>query len=204
MRVVIAGGHGQIALILERLLAQRGDSVAGFIRNPAHARRPRSSGRRTCGHRSRERLGRRCRDSPPRSRRGGVRGGRGPGQWSGAQGDGRPRRGDPARRRRRDRAGRPLCDDLRDGSRHRGARRGRRSGLRGVPARERRCGRQHPGAGVARLDDRSAGSSHQRSGDGAGRRSPRRPAVATSPARMSPRYCSRCSTRRAPPVRRSR
>lgn len=36
MRVVIAGGHGKIALILERLLSQRGDSVAGFIRNPAH------------------------------------------------------------------------------------------------------------------------------------------------------------------------
>jgi nucleoside-diphosphate-sugar epimerase len=36
-RVVIAGGHGKIALILERLLAQRGDSVAGFIRNPAQA-----------------------------------------------------------------------------------------------------------------------------------------------------------------------
>jgi len=35
-RVVIAGGHGKIALILERLLSQRGDSVAGFIRNPAH------------------------------------------------------------------------------------------------------------------------------------------------------------------------
>ncbi len=34
MRVVIAGGHGKIALILERMLAQRGDSVAGFIRNP--------------------------------------------------------------------------------------------------------------------------------------------------------------------------
>ena len=34
-RVVIAGGHGKIALILERLLSQRGDSVAGFIRNPA-------------------------------------------------------------------------------------------------------------------------------------------------------------------------
>jgi len=28
--------HGKIALILERLLSQRGDSVAGFIRNPAH------------------------------------------------------------------------------------------------------------------------------------------------------------------------
>ncbi|HEX4587165.1 MAG TPA: SDR family oxidoreductase [Mycobacterium sp.] len=37
MRVVIAGGHGKIALILERLLSERGDSVAGFIRNPDHA-----------------------------------------------------------------------------------------------------------------------------------------------------------------------
>ena len=37
MRIVIAGGHGKIALILERLLSQRGDSVAGFIRNPDHA-----------------------------------------------------------------------------------------------------------------------------------------------------------------------
>lgn len=37
MRVVIAGGHGKIALITERLLSARGDSVAGFIRNPDHA-----------------------------------------------------------------------------------------------------------------------------------------------------------------------
>jgi uncharacterized protein YbjT (DUF2867 family) len=37
MRVVIAGGHGKIALILERLLSERGDSVAGLIRNPAQA-----------------------------------------------------------------------------------------------------------------------------------------------------------------------
>jgi nucleoside-diphosphate-sugar epimerase len=36
-RVVIAGGHGKIALELERLLLQRGDSVAGLIRNPAQA-----------------------------------------------------------------------------------------------------------------------------------------------------------------------
>lgn len=35
MRVVVAGGHGKIALHLERLLAGRGDSVAGLIRNPA-------------------------------------------------------------------------------------------------------------------------------------------------------------------------
>ncbi|MHC9296366.1 SDR family oxidoreductase [Mycobacterium sp. LTG2003] len=37
MRVVIAGGHGKIAMILEQLLAERGDSVAGLIRNPAQA-----------------------------------------------------------------------------------------------------------------------------------------------------------------------
>lgn len=35
MHVVIAGGHGKIALILERLLSARGDSAAGLIRNPA-------------------------------------------------------------------------------------------------------------------------------------------------------------------------
>ncbi|MBT2382599.1 NAD(P)H-binding protein [Streptomyces sp. ISL-11] len=37
MRIVIAGGHGQIALRLERLLAARGDEVAGIIRRPAQA-----------------------------------------------------------------------------------------------------------------------------------------------------------------------
>ncbi len=37
MRVVIAGGHGQIALHLERLLAARGDLPVGIIRNPDHA-----------------------------------------------------------------------------------------------------------------------------------------------------------------------
>ncbi|MFF7752906.1 NAD(P)H-binding protein [Streptomyces sp. NPDC007971] len=34
MRIVIAGGHGQIALRLERRLSARGDEVAGIIRNP--------------------------------------------------------------------------------------------------------------------------------------------------------------------------
>jgi len=33
---VIAGGHGKIALLLERLLAERGDQAVGLIRNPAH------------------------------------------------------------------------------------------------------------------------------------------------------------------------
>ena len=38
MEVLIAGGHGQIALRLERLLAQAGHRPRGLIRNPAHAK----------------------------------------------------------------------------------------------------------------------------------------------------------------------
>ena len=34
---MIAGGHGKIALLLECLLAERGDQAAGLITNPAHA-----------------------------------------------------------------------------------------------------------------------------------------------------------------------
>lgn len=37
MRIVIAGGHGQLALLLSRRLSDRGDSVVGLIRNPGHA-----------------------------------------------------------------------------------------------------------------------------------------------------------------------
>jgi uncharacterized protein YbjT (DUF2867 family) len=36
MRVVIAGGHGQIALQLEKVLAARGDTPVGIVRNPDH------------------------------------------------------------------------------------------------------------------------------------------------------------------------
>jgi uncharacterized protein YbjT (DUF2867 family) len=36
MRIVIAGGHGKISLLLEHLLTQRGDQAVGLIRNPAH------------------------------------------------------------------------------------------------------------------------------------------------------------------------
>ena len=36
MRVVVAGGHGKVALLLERILAERGDQAVGLIRNPAH------------------------------------------------------------------------------------------------------------------------------------------------------------------------
>lgn len=36
MRVVIAGGHGKIALLVERLLAARGDSATALVRNPDH------------------------------------------------------------------------------------------------------------------------------------------------------------------------
>jgi nucleoside-diphosphate-sugar epimerase len=36
MRIAIAGAHGQVARRLGRLLAGRGDTVVGIIRNPAH------------------------------------------------------------------------------------------------------------------------------------------------------------------------
>ncbi|MEU9199606.1 SDR family oxidoreductase [Streptomyces sp. NPDC048332] len=44
MRIVIAGGHGQIALRLERLLAARGDEAAGIIRNPQQSEDLRAAG----------------------------------------------------------------------------------------------------------------------------------------------------------------
>ena len=36
MRVVIAGGHGQVALLLEKVLAESGSSPVGIVRNPDH------------------------------------------------------------------------------------------------------------------------------------------------------------------------
>ncbi|MFF5182897.1 SDR family oxidoreductase [Streptomyces sp. NPDC000345] len=44
MRIVIAGGHGRIALRLERLLAARGDEVAGIIRTAGQADDLRAAG----------------------------------------------------------------------------------------------------------------------------------------------------------------
>jgi uncharacterized protein YbjT (DUF2867 family) len=44
MVVVIAGGHGNVALRLARLLAARGDRVRSLIRNPAHAGDVRGAG----------------------------------------------------------------------------------------------------------------------------------------------------------------
>ncbi|MET8551536.1 NAD(P)H-binding protein [Micromonospora zamorensis] len=44
MRVVIAGGHGKIALLLERHLAGRGDTPVGLIRNPEQAATLRDAG----------------------------------------------------------------------------------------------------------------------------------------------------------------
>jgi uncharacterized protein YbjT (DUF2867 family) len=44
MDVSIAGAHGQIARRLARLLAERGDTVRGLIRNPAHANDLRADG----------------------------------------------------------------------------------------------------------------------------------------------------------------
>jgi uncharacterized protein YbjT (DUF2867 family) len=44
VRVAIAGGHGQIALRLTRLLADREDEVVSLIRNPDHAEDVREAG----------------------------------------------------------------------------------------------------------------------------------------------------------------
>ncbi len=44
MRIVIAGGHGKIALLLERLLTERGDQAVGLIRNPAQVADVRKAG----------------------------------------------------------------------------------------------------------------------------------------------------------------
>jgi uncharacterized protein YbjT (DUF2867 family) len=44
MRVAIAGGHGQIALRLAKVLSQRGDQAVALIRNPDHADDVRQAG----------------------------------------------------------------------------------------------------------------------------------------------------------------
>src|SRR5690625_418379 len=44
MRIVIAGGHGKIALRLARQLAARGDTPVGLIRNADHAEDVREAG----------------------------------------------------------------------------------------------------------------------------------------------------------------
>jgi uncharacterized protein YbjT (DUF2867 family) len=44
MLVVVAGGHGQIAMKLHPLLVERGDSVRALIRNPDHADEVRAAG----------------------------------------------------------------------------------------------------------------------------------------------------------------
>ncbi len=44
MQAAIAGGHGQIALRLTRLLRDRGDSVRSLIRNPDHSDEVRDAG----------------------------------------------------------------------------------------------------------------------------------------------------------------
>ncbi|HEX6116780.1 MAG TPA: SDR family oxidoreductase [Solirubrobacterales bacterium] len=44
MEVVVAGGHGKIAMLLHPLLAERGDSVRALIRNPDHAGDVRAAG----------------------------------------------------------------------------------------------------------------------------------------------------------------
>jgi uncharacterized protein YbjT (DUF2867 family) len=44
VRIAIAGGHGQIALRLAKIMSQRGDEVVALIRNPNHADEVRDAG----------------------------------------------------------------------------------------------------------------------------------------------------------------
>jgi uncharacterized protein YbjT (DUF2867 family) len=44
MKVLIAGGHGKIALELTRLLAARGEEVSSLVRNPDHGDEVRAAG----------------------------------------------------------------------------------------------------------------------------------------------------------------
>jgi uncharacterized protein YbjT (DUF2867 family) len=44
MVVAIAGGHGKIALVLTRMLAERGDRVLSLVRNPDHSEHVASAG----------------------------------------------------------------------------------------------------------------------------------------------------------------
>jgi uncharacterized protein YbjT (DUF2867 family) len=44
MRVLIAGGHGKIALRFTKLLADRGDTAVGIVRNPDHVADVRAAG----------------------------------------------------------------------------------------------------------------------------------------------------------------
>jgi nucleoside-diphosphate-sugar epimerase len=44
MEIAVVGGHGQIALLLTGMLADRGDAVRSIIRNPAHEADVRSVG----------------------------------------------------------------------------------------------------------------------------------------------------------------
>ena len=44
MEVVVAGGHGKIAMLLHPMLVERGDTVRALIRDPGHAAEVRAAG----------------------------------------------------------------------------------------------------------------------------------------------------------------
>ena len=189
MRVVIAGGHGQIALLLEKVLADRGDAPVGIVRNPDHVEDLEKAGAEAVvldlEERRRRRARRRCSTAPtPWCSRPAA----GPNSGVGPQGDrGQGRRGAA---RRRGGAGRrtPLRDGLVDG--HRQGRPGQRRRVPGLPAGQEGR-RRRPAGARPRLDRRPPRPAH--------RRPRRRPAcrsarwrAARSPAPTWPRSSRRC------------
>ena len=112
MRVVIAGGHGQIALLLIRRLTQAGHHSVGLIRNPDHESDVVAAGGEATAVRPRTPRRRRSRPGARGRRCGGVRRRSGPQERPRAQVDARPRRRREAGRRGRPGPRPPLPDGL--------------------------------------------------------------------------------------------
>ena len=112
MDVVVAGGHGQIALQLLRLLAERGDRARGLIRNPDHAADLEAVGAEPvlCDLEAEDDIARFVEGADAVV----FAAGRGPGQRRGAQADGGPGRRGQADRGRPGERDPPLRDGERD------------------------------------------------------------------------------------------
>ena len=201
MRVVIAGGHGKIALLLERLLAERGDQAVGLVRNPAHVADVNQAGAEAvlCDLESA------AADDVAVLLSGAdavvFAAGRGCGQWRPAQGHRRPGRLRADGRRRRAGRGPQVRAGLLDGSRRSRpgpapVRSGRPTSRRRPPPRPTCAPGTWTGPSCAR-----AASPTLLPPAGSGSR-PRRYPLARSPAPTSPRSLPPCSTTRAPGTRR--
>ncbi len=158
MRIAIAGGHGQIALALARLLTERGDEVRSLIRNPDHAGDIEATGAEpvVCDleNAADEEVAAAVGDAEAVVFAAGAGPGSGPERKMTMDYGGAVKLITAAKAGRR----RPL----RDGRQHgRGRQRARRRHVRRLPARQGQ-GRRRPAGQRARLHDRPPRPAHQR------------------------------------------